>query len=245
MEIEEPSTRGPGWSVRPAGTQGADDPGPERPAAGGALDQEPPPPAPWAPPPPPRSAGLSLVAVAPVLLLVGGGLAAVLLVRHDQASSLTTPDVIEGEHRLTGGAVDGMVSSMQDLLKSADPHIQSVVFAAYGSNAGLPSHMLFAESGVTQDPTTGLQELTGASLPSFGGVSMAVGPATVVTVDQESFTCFDTSAQGLPVSLTVSLCFWSDNHPANAGGVLCLGGSADPRECADYTAVARRSVLPG
>ena len=205
----------------------------------------PPPPA-WAPPPPPRaSAGLSLLGVLPVVLLVGGALAAVLLVHNNGGgggASLTTPDVIEGEHRLSGTAFDGAVSTMQDLLTKTDPRITSVVFAAYGSG-GVPAHMLFAESGAAQDPTTGLQAFTGANLPSFGGVSMGIGPATVVTVDRESFTCFTAAAQGLPQSVAMTLCFWSDAHPASAGGVLCLSAT-DPRSCADYAAVARKEVLP-
>lgn len=207
----------------------------------------PPPPA-WAPPPPPRaSAGLSVLSILPVVLLVGGALAAVLLVHNNGGggsggAKLTTPDVIEGEHRLNGTAFDGAVSTMQDLLTKTDPSITSVVFAAYGSG-GVPAHMLFAESGAAQDPTTGLQAFTGANLPSFGGVSMGIGPATVVTVDRESFTCFTAAAQGLPQSVAMTLCFWSDAHPASAGGVLCVSAT-DPRSCADYAAVARREVLP-
>ena len=207
---------------------------------------ETPPPA-WAPAPPPRSGGLAVLAVLlPARLLVAGAVAAVLLVRQNGGgggSALTTPDVIEGEHRLGGGEFDGALSAMQDLLKKADPGVQSVVFAAYGTGS-VPDHMLFAESGVAEDPTTGLQAFTGANLPSFGGVSMGIGPATVVTSNRESFTCFTAAAQGLPQAVTMTLCFWSDAHPANAGGVLCLG-SSDPRGCADYAVVARKEVLPG
>ena len=227
------------------GTDGT--PLPPPPPLDGDDRLSPPPPA-WAPPPP-RSGGLSVLAVAlPALLLVGGALTAVLLVRQGGGgggggSSLSAPDVIEGEHRLDGGDVAGAVSTLQDLLTKADPRVRSVVFAAYGTG-GVPDHMLFAESGAAEDPTTGLQAFTGASLPSFGGVSMGIGPATVVTSDRESFTCFTAAAQGLPQAVAMTMCFWSDQHPAVAGGVVCLA-SADPRSCADYAVVARKEVIPG
>lgn len=234
---------------------GTDDLTPPPPEAGAQLPPPPPedgdpllppPPLAWAPPPPPRpSAGLSVLAVLPVLLVVGGAVAAVLLVRGNGSSApaLTTPDVIEGEHRLSGGPFDSAVSTMQDLLKRTDPSIRSVVFAVYGAGS-MPTHMVFAESGVAEDATTGLQQFTGANLPSFGGLSVGLGPATVVTSDRESFTCFAATAQGVPQGFAMTMCFWSDAHPANAGGVLCMN-SADPRSCADYAVVARKEVLPG
>jgi hypothetical protein len=236
MGIDEPSTGGPGWSVRPLPPESE-----PAPPAGAGEPQLPPPPPPWAPPPPPRSGGLSLLAALPVLLVAGGAIAAVLVVHQNSASALTTPDVIAGEHRLGAGGFDGVVSTMQDLLKKADSGIQSVVVAAYGSGE-MPSHMVFAEKGSAQDPNTALSEFTGANLGSFGGVSVGIGPATVMTIDRESFTCFTAAAQGLPQSVQMTLCLWSDRQPANAGGVLCLS-SADPSSCSDYAAVARREIL--
>lgn len=211
---------------------------------GGVL----PPPA-WAPPPPPRSGGVPILTVVlPAVLVAAGALGAVLLVRQGGGAggggtTLSAPDVIEGEHRLDGGGLGGAISSLQDVLKKADPRVRSVVFAAYGTGS-VPDHMLFAETGAAEDPTTGLQAFTGASLPSFGGVSMGIGPATVVTSDRESFTCFTAAAQGLPQALAMTMCFWSDQHPATAGGVVCLA-SGDPRSCADYAVVARKEVIPG
>ncbi|HEY2702927.1 MAG TPA: hypothetical protein VGL20_04485 [Candidatus Dormibacteraeota bacterium] len=236
MPIDEPPSGGQGWSIRETAPVEAVEPDPG--------EGEPPPAPAWAPPPPPppRASAAARVTVIPwVLLLVAGAAAAVMLVRHNDGG-LVTPDSIAGEHRLGGGEYDRAVSTVQDMLRALEPQITSVVFAAYSPNgaAGVPGHMVFAEKGVAQDAVQSLRAFTGQSM-GYGSGAFSVGAPTVAASGGESFTCLSASGSGLPA---MTMCFWSDASPANAGGVMCMSGS-EVHTCADYAGVARRAVLGG
>jgi hypothetical protein len=147
---------------------------------------------------------------------------------------------------VSNGQFDGMISSLDDLLKRADSQITSVVVAVYGNGGpgGVPGHMVFAERGVAQDPTQSLAMFTGGGLSLGAAGSVSLGQAVVTHSGTENLTCLTMAAQVLPQSVGMTFCLWSDAQPANAGGVMCFA-APDVQSCADYAGAARRAVLGG